>query len=94
VGWVSGGIGLSHSWHPVLLRLRCKTAATLIHPLAWELPYATGAVLKRKKKKKERDRESKRHSNKKFLRNHSAYFSFIENCDYEKSSIFFKVTKL
>ena len=26
------------------------TAAVLIHPLAWELPYAVGTVVKRKKK--------------------------------------------
>ena len=41
------------------------TAAALIGPLAWELPYATGAVLKGKKEKKkkrerERDREGKK----------------------------------
>ena len=28
-------------------------ATALIRPLEWELPYAVGAVLKRKKKKKE-----------------------------------------
>ena len=35
--------------------------AALIRPLAWELPYAVGLVLKRKKKKKERkERERKK----------------------------------
>ena len=35
--------------------LWCKMApAALIPPLAWELPYAAGAVLKRKKKRKYR----------------------------------------
>ena len=29
-----------------------EAAAALIQPLAWELPYAAGAALKRKKKKK------------------------------------------
>ena len=29
-----------------------------IQPLAWELPYAVGAALKRPKKKKEREREN------------------------------------
>ena len=38
---------------PVLLRLWCRLAATaLILPLAWELPYAPGVALKRKKKKR------------------------------------------
>ena len=33
--------------------LWCRSAAAaLIQPLAWELPYAMGAALKRKKKKK------------------------------------------
>ena len=34
---------------PTWLRL---VAAALIKPLAWEVPYAKGAALKRKKKKK------------------------------------------
>ena len=34
---------------PVLLWLWCRpAAAALIQPLAWELPYAVGAVMKRK----------------------------------------------
>ena len=40
---------------PALLWLWCRPAATaLIQPLAWELPYAAGAALKRKKKERER----------------------------------------
>ena len=36
---------------PALLWLWCRPAVTaLIHPLAWELPYARGAALKGKKK--------------------------------------------
>ena len=44
---------------PALLWLWCRLGAVaLIRPLAWELPYAVGASLKRqKKKKKERKRE-------------------------------------
>ena len=39
------------------LWLRYKLAAVaLIQPLAWEPPYATGAVQKRKKKKKKKFR--------------------------------------
>ena len=51
--------GLSH-WvrDPVGHRCRgcgCRpVAAALIGPLAWELPYALGAALKRPKKKKKR----------------------------------------
>ena len=36
----------------MLLWLWCGTAATaLIHPLAWEPPYAAGIALKKKKKR-------------------------------------------
>jgi len=36
---------------PAFLWLWCRLAATaLIRPLAWELPYAVGRALKRKKK--------------------------------------------
>ena len=43
------GLGLD----PALLwLLRRLAAVALIPALAWELPYATGAALKRKKKKK------------------------------------------
>ena len=35
----------------LLLWLRCRqTAAPLIRPLVWKLPYTTGAAIKRKKK--------------------------------------------
>ena len=38
---------------PTLLWLWCRPGAiALIQPLAWEVPYAAGAALKRKKKKK------------------------------------------
>ena len=38
---------------PTLLWLWCRLAATaLIRPLAWELPYAVGVALKKKKKKR------------------------------------------
>ena len=37
---------------PALLWLGCRPAAAApLRPLAWELPYATGAALKRKKQK-------------------------------------------
>ena len=58
--WVKGsGIAASCSvgcrcvWDLVLLWLWCRpTAATLIRPLAWEHPHASGSTLKRPKKKK------------------------------------------
>ena len=41
--------------NPELLWLRCRPAATApILPLAWELPYAVGMMLKSKKKKKKK----------------------------------------
>ena len=41
-----------HGSDPALLSLWCRPAAvTLIRPLAWGLPYATGVALKSKRKK-------------------------------------------
>ena len=47
------GVGFRGGSDPVLLRLRCRLAAIpRIRPLAWELPNATGTVLKGPKKQK------------------------------------------
>ena len=48
---MSGGVGHRHGLDLVLLWLwHClAAAATLIRPLTWELPYATGVALKKKK---------------------------------------------
>ena len=47
------GVGHRHSLDPALLWLWYRPAATtLIGPLAWEPPYASGTALKRRKKKK------------------------------------------
>ena len=40
------GYGIAELWHRL-------AAAALIQPLAWELPYASGATLKRPPPKKE-----------------------------------------
>ena len=49
---VSCGVGHRHSLNPAKLWLWHRmAAAALILPLAWELPYATGGVLKGKKQK-------------------------------------------
>ena len=48
---VSSGVGCRHSSDSVLLWCR-SAAAALIRPLAWELPYAACAALKKAKKKK------------------------------------------
>ena len=37
---------------------RRPVATVLIHPLAWEPPYATGAALKRQKEKKKKNTNS------------------------------------
>ena len=44
------GLGHRHGTDPTSLRLQYRPAATaLIQLLAWELPYDTGAALKKKK---------------------------------------------
>ena len=49
---VTCGVGRRCGSDPALLWLWCRPAAVaLIQPLAWELPYAVGSALKRKKKK-------------------------------------------
>ena len=53
-GTVSCGAGRRCSLDPALLRLWCRlAAAALIRSLAWELPYASDAALKKKTTKKE-----------------------------------------
>ena len=50
---MSCGVGCRHSLDPVFLSLWCRPVVTaLIGPPAWELPYAVGAALKKKKKGK------------------------------------------
>jgi len=50
LSWTAG-VGPTYGWDLVLLWLWCTLAAAApIQPLAWELPYAAGAALKRKKK--------------------------------------------
>ena len=70
--------GLTHLVKDLLLLwLWCRPAATaLIRPLAWELPYAAGATLKRKRKKKEYGpdfiyKEAKTQSYMTYTRSHS-----------------------
>ena len=56
MGWgssvaVSYGVGHRCSLDITLLWLWCRPEAVApVQPLAWELPYAMGAALKRKKK--------------------------------------------
>ena len=53
---MSCGVGHRLCLDLVLLWLWCRlTAAALIQPLAWELAYAVGAALKRKKRKKKKN---------------------------------------
>ena len=49
---MSCGAGHRHGSDPTLLLWHGLAAVALIQPLAWELPCATGVVLKRQKKKK------------------------------------------
>ena len=47
---VSSGVGCRSGSDPTLLWLWCRLAGSaLIRPRAWELPYATGVALKKKK---------------------------------------------
>ena len=49
---MSCDLGRTGGLNQALLWLQCRPVATApIQPLAWELPYAVGAGLKRKKKK-------------------------------------------
>ena len=52
---MSCGVGHRHGSDPMLLWHRLEATA-LIRPLAWELPYAPDAALKRQKKKKKSER--------------------------------------
>ena len=53
------GGGGRHGLDPALLWLWCRPGTVaLIPPLAWELPCATGAALKKKTKKNQRIYES------------------------------------
>ena len=50
---MSCGVGHRYGWDLALLWLWCRPAAVApIEPLAWELQYATGMALKKKKKDK------------------------------------------
>ena len=53
---MSCGVGRRCGLDPTLLWLWYRPAAVAsIRPLAWELPYVTGAALKSKKKKKRKE---------------------------------------
>ena len=60
------GVGCRCGLDPTLLWLWCRpAAAVLIQPLAWELSYAAGVAVKRKKrgKKTEKEKERKKERN-------------------------------
>ena len=53
---MSLGVGHRHGLDSTLLWLWCGLAAVaLFRPLAWELPYAVGAALKKEKERKKRN---------------------------------------
>ena len=57
---MSCGIGCRCGLDPTLLWLWCRpvaAAAALIRPLAWELPYAMGVALKRRKEGRKGEKE-------------------------------------
>ena len=56
---MSCGVGHRRGLDPALLWLWCRLEATAhIRPLAWELPDATGAALKRQKDRKKKKVDS------------------------------------
>ena len=55
---VSCGVGYRLNSDPALLWRR-SAAATLLHPLAWELPYAKRAALKSKKQNTTKQNKNK-----------------------------------
>ena len=57
--WLKSGVAVA--W---------ATGAAPIQPLDQELPYATGAVVKRKKKKKKREREKEKGKKKRKRKKH------------------------
>ena len=61
---MSCGVGRRRSSDPTLLWLwRRLVTATLTHPLARQLPYATGVVMKRKMKKRKKKELSRKERN-------------------------------
>ena len=58
---ISCGVGRRHSLDLALWWLWLKlAAAALIRPLAWELPYAAGAVLNKRTNKKTKPKNKKK----------------------------------
>ena len=63
-------VGRRRGSYLALLWLWCRpTAAALIPPLPWELPYAMGVNLKSKKKKKKKEEEEEKKEKEKKLSN-------------------------
>ena len=69
---MSCGVGCRHRSDLALLWLWCRLAAAApIRPLAWKLPYATYAALKKEKKEKKKERKIVKETNKEFPLWHS-----------------------
>ena len=59
---MSCGVGCRCSSDPSLLWLWCRPVATApVRPLAWEPPYAMGAVLEKAKRQKKKKKQSITH---------------------------------
>ena len=57
---MSCAVAFRHGSDPALLLWLRPAATALIQPLAWVLPYATGAALKKTEKKKEEEERNKK----------------------------------
>ena len=85
---MSRGIGRRLGSDPVLLCLWCRPAATaLIHPLAWEPPYAEGAALKRQKGKNKQTNKQTNKSCKLFI-NLSCHFCIFSQSIYHHQTYY------
>ena len=62
---MSCGAGCRCGLDPTLLWLWCRAAVAQVQPLAWELPYATNAPLKKKKQTNEQKPNQNNNNNNK-----------------------------
>ena len=77
---MSYGAGNRLGLDPEMLWLgRRPSAAALIQPLAWELPYPLGAILKRRKKKKKKRKKKKKKQ--------VTALIHTKGCDYQEAGL-------
>ena len=69
---LSCGVGHRHGLDPTLLWLWCRPAVVApVRPLAWELPYASGAALKKQNKQQQQQQKPKKVAEREKNKGHS-----------------------